>query len=114
MEFIRVEVRPIEDGELPPVILPKAGGHRRIYVHVDKGQRFLLNIMVIGDTADGIAYGKADFQMSLEGGPEKYFKHLTPKFIEIARDRFLSEDADRIVFVAVINPVGPELRTVIG
>jgi len=111
MEFIRVEVREITSRDLPPVILPKVSGHRRVYVQAEGGKRYMLNIMCIGDIVDGVTYGAVDFAMSNTGGPEKYFESLTPEFMRIARERGL--DQEPVAFIAIIDPVGPKLVKVL-
>ena len=111
MEFIRVEVRKIKDGELPPLILPKVSGHRRVYVHTDHGIHYLMNIMAVGDKADGITYGEADFQMSIHT-PEKYFRPITPVFMRIAKERGVDQKV--IAFLAIIDPSGPKLAKIVG
>jgi hypothetical protein len=109
MEFVRVEVRLVEEEAEPPIVLPRSGGHRRVYTFQMFGVWYLINVMAIGDTSDGVTFGKADLAMSLET-PEKYFAELSPMFISIAQQRW---DRDCGTFIAVINPEGPVLADIL-
>ena len=106
MEFIRVEVKKIEKEDLPPFILPRTGGHRRVYTYTEFGIHYLMNVMCIGDTTPSVAYGEADFQITNQK-PEIYFEKLSPIFLSTALDRWKDDlDANSVAFLGVIDPKG--------
>ena len=83
LEYIRVEVREVKDGELPPITLPKSGGHRRCYTAKRDNKWYLINLMSIGTYCNGVSYGELDDEMSTTK-PEDMFRLVTETFLQEA------------------------------
>ncbi len=112
MEIVRVEIREIADGEIPPIIMPRVGGHRRVYTEKYNDVWHLINIMAIGGSSDGMTYGIIDLAM-FEQTPEKYFYPLTMKFLKEGCRRLREEMTILVAFLCVVDPAGPQLIRII-